>query len=239
MTYSKKSSVKEIQERFDQDVERFSNLETGQLTTLDAKFNMDLITTAIVKAYPKLSTVLDIGCGAGNYDVSLLQQKSPLNMTLVDLSKPMLERAEQRVRVLNTGETKTAQGDFRKMEFAAGQFDVIIATAVLHHLRDDQDWEDAFRKLYNWLKPGGSIWIFDLIQQQNPALQKFVYQELYGDYLIKLKDEAYRDHVFAYIEKEDSPRPLMYQLDMLRKVGFSEVDILHKNLCFASFVGVK
>ena len=55
----------------------------------------------------------------------------------------------------------------------------------------------------------------------------------------ELKDEAYRDQVFAYIEKEDTPRSLMFQLDLLREVGFSQVDVLHKNACFAAFGAVK
>ena len=61
----------------------------------------------------------------------------------------------------------------------------------------------------------------------------------YGDYLTNFKNEAYRDHVYAYIEQEDTPRPLMYQLELLRKVGFQEVEILHKNSCFAAFGGLK
>ena len=60
-----------------------------------------------------------------------------------------------------------------------------------------------------------------------------------GEYLVGLKDEAYRDHVFAYIDAEDSPRPLLYQLDLLRRVGFDQVDVLHKNGCFAAFGGIR
>jgi tRNA (cmo5U34)-methyltransferase len=41
------------------------------------------------------------------------------------------------------------------------------------------------------------------------------------------------------VEHEDSPRPLLFQLDLLRKVGFAEVDVLHKNSCFATFGAVK
>lgn len=59
--------------------------------------------------------------------------------------------------------------------------------------------------------------------------------EAYGAYLTGLKDEAYREQVFSYIAEEDSPRPLLYQIDLLRKVGFVSVDILHKNSCFAAF----
>jgi tRNA (cmo5U34)-methyltransferase len=54
-----------------------------------------------------------------------------------------------------------------------------------------------------------------------------------------LKDEEYRDHVFAYVEKEDTPRPLVFQLDLLRQVGFSQVEVLHKNVCFAAFGALK
>jgi tRNA (cmo5U34)-methyltransferase len=234
-----KSSLQEIEERFDKDVERFSNLETGQATTLDATFNMNLITDAINQLYPDLKEVLDIGCGAGNYPVKLLQKTGTTNVTLVDLSQPMLDKAKERVQTLTTGTVTTFKSDFRTVGLPDQKFDVIIATAVLHHLRDDQDWETSFKKLYNLLTPGGSIWIFDLIEQNNSLLQKFIYQQKYGEYLISLKDEKYRDHVFSYIEKEDSPRSLVYQLQLMEKVGFKNVDLLHKKLCFASYVGFK
>src|SRR5690606_10727508 len=136
-----KSTLKEIQERFDNDVERFSNLETGQQTTLDAAFNMQLIAEGIAALYPKGVAVLDIGCGAGNYDVKLLEHIKPLDITLVDLSKPMLDRAKERVDAVNKdGTSRILQGDFRSISLPEQSFDVIIATAVLHHLRDDNDW---------------------------------------------------------------------------------------------------
>jgi tRNA (cmo5U34)-methyltransferase len=31
----------------------------------------------------------------------------------------------------------------------------------------------------------------------------------------------------------------MFQLDLLRQVGFSEVEVLHKNGCFAAFGAIK
>jgi tRNA (cmo5U34)-methyltransferase len=45
--------------------------------------------------------------------------------------------------------------------------------------------------------------------------------------------------VFAYIDKEDTPRPLLFQLDLLRRVGFAQVEVLHKNVCFAAFGACK
>jgi tRNA (cmo5U34)-methyltransferase len=61
----------------------------------------------------------------------------------------------------------------------------------------------------------------------------------YGEYLTQLDHDAYRDQVFAHIEKEDTPWSLMFQLDLLREIGFSQVDVLHKNACFAAIGAVK
>ncbi|WP_286753202.1 MULTISPECIES: class I SAM-dependent methyltransferase [Sphingobacterium] len=235
-----KATLQEIETRFDNDVERFSNLETGQATTLDAVWNMELITDAIVSLYPNAQNILDIGCGAGNYDVKLLQKlESNPNVSLLDLSQPMLNRAKKRVGKLTNGEIHLIKGDFRTAALEEDKFDVIVATSVLHHLRDDKDWENAFGKLFRLLRTGGSVWIFDLIEQNNEQLQKLIYREKYGEYLTSLKDEQYRDHVFDYIEHEDTPRSLIYQLNLLTQVGFKNVDVLHKNLCFASYMGFK
>ena len=113
-----KSTIKEIEARFDKDVERFSKLETGQQTTLDAAFNMELITEAISRRYPKLKSVLDIGCGAGNYSVKLSQKRPNIDVTLVDLSQSMLDRALERVGAETKGKVDAHKGDFRDVDFA-------------------------------------------------------------------------------------------------------------------------
>ena len=51
--------------------------------------------------------------------------------------------------------------------------------------------------------------------------------------------KEYRTKVLDYVAKEDSPRSLNYQLDLMKKVGFSTVEILHKNSCFAAYGGIK
>ena len=64
--YSKKATNQEIRERFDKETERFSNLETGQQTTVDAPLTMELCTEAAKYASAHAKELLDIGCGAGN-----------------------------------------------------------------------------------------------------------------------------------------------------------------------------
>ena len=234
----RKSSLSEIRERFDADVERFSNLETGQQATIDAPLAMELITRAALVATPKARHVLDIGCGAGNNTIKLLEAKPDVHCDLLDISRPMLDRAHERIQPLTSGTVRTFQHDLRSVDLPKERYDIVIAAAVLHHLRDDWDWRLAFEKIYALTAPGGSVWITDLVTHENEAVQAMMWQR-YGDYLEALQDTDYRDHVFAYIEKEDSPRPLTYQLDLLRQVGFDQVDVLHKNSCFAAFGGMK
>ncbi|MDR2034432.1 MAG: class I SAM-dependent methyltransferase [Helicobacteraceae bacterium] len=232
-----KSTVEEIKNRFDNDVERFSNLETGQISTIDAKITLELITDTSLALVPNAQNLLDIGCGAGNYAITMLSKNKNLDCVLIDLSKPMLDRAFERVSAI-TDKVKTIQGDIRAVELPENRFDIILAGAVLHHLRDDEDWRNVFSKIYKMLKSDGCFAICDLVTQDCEITTRYM-RERYGDYLRSVGGEEYRRKVFDYVEKEDSPRSINYQLDLMKKVGFTRVEILHKNICFAAFVGIK
>ena len=233
-----KSTPAQIRDRFDGDVERFSNLETGQSATIDSPLILELIAQTAAAVTPNADAVLDVGCGAGNYTLKLLQYLPNLDCSLIDLSRPMLDRAAERVGAATAGKVITHQGDIRELQLADDSYDILLAAMVLHHLRTDAEWEAVFRTFHRVLRPGGSVWIADMVEQTHPAAQGIAWKR-YGDYLAGFKGEAYRDHVFSYIEQEDTAKPLMFQIDLLRTVGFTDVDVLHKNSVFTAFGGVK
>ena len=151
-----KSTIEDIKNRFDNDVKRFTNLHTGQQSVIDAALMMELIAEAAVACCPNAKNVLDIGCGAGNNTLKLLEKINPLDCDLVDLSYQMLRKAEERISSVNDGKVRAFQADFRAAEISSEEYDIILAAAVLHHLRDDEDWEKGFRKIYNLTAQGGS-----------------------------------------------------------------------------------
>lgn len=233
-----KSTIEEIRERFDNDLERFSNLETGQSATIDAPIALELVAHAAHASTPHATTLLDIGCGAGNFSLRYLALNEVNNIHLVDLSKPMLDRATERIGSTYQSEIHCTQTDVRDLDLGEAQYDVVLAGAVLHHLRSEKEWEATFLKIYHAIKPGGSFWIFDMIKHNSLAIHNLM-QKRYRAYLSALKDDEYAQHVFDYIEKEDSPAPLTYQLDLLKQVGFAHVELLHMNTRFAAFGGLK
>lgn len=233
-----KATVDQIRQRFDSDVDRFSNLQTGQTSTIDAALAMDLITQAAHAVTTPIRNILDIGCGAGNNTLKLLQLVPDANCTLLDLSQPMLQRAQQRVTPCTTGTVTLIQSDIRTADLPAEGYDIILAAAVLHHLRDDADWQAVFAKLHRLLRPGGSLWITDLVAHDNPAIDRLM-QQRYADYLTALGGADYCQQVFDYIAQEDTPRSIPYQLDLLRQSGFRQVELLHKNTTFAAYGAIK
>jgi tRNA (cmo5U34)-methyltransferase len=229
-----KSTTDAIRQNFDLQVERFSNLETGQTTAIDSPLCMELIARSAIMLNPDANDVLDLGCGGGNYAVKIATLLPNVNCTLVDLSENMLLAARERVSKLISGEVTIIQGDYRNIELGEAAYDIITAGTTLHHLRGDEEWETVFRKIFKALKPGGSFWINDIIISEIHKID----QLMMDGWISELKKQITEDEIEMYLERyetEDTPRSLNYQLDLLKKSGFSETIILHKRFNFAAF----
>ena len=233
-----KFTVEQIRKRFDADVERFSKLETGQQAAMDAPIILDVVARSAACHVRPQGTLLDLGCGAGNFALRVLSQVSPLDCVLVDLSRPMLERAEYRVKAATSGSVQTIQSDMRSLSFEPASFDLILAGQVLHHLREDAQWEAMFARFHEWLRPAGTLFVADFVAYDDPGIQALMLTR-YREHLEKLGGAEYRDKVLAYCEAEDSPRSVKYQFDLLARVGFNDFDVLHKNALFAAFYAKK
>jgi len=235
---TQKSTVEEIRQRFDAETDRYANLETGQVSAVDSALAMALVAEAAAVTTPHATHLLDVGCGGGSYTLKLLERMPQLNVTLVDLSQAMLDRAVQRVRPKTTGAVEVIQADIRDIGVGNGRFDIVLASAVLHHLRTDDEWQTVFQKLHDVIKPRGSFWIFDIVESALPEVQA-IHWRRYGEYLTAAGRDTFREEMYERIIAEDTPRSVPFQLDLLRAVGFGEVELLHKNSCYAAFGAVK
>jgi len=228
-----KTTVAQIKERFDNDVERFADLSKGHEAAVDSTVALELIANAALAVTPGAASLLDVGCGGGNWTVKLLSKGARLKVTLLDLAPAMLARASERARAAGAASVETVEGDLREVPLDR-RFDLIVASAVLHHLRGDEEWLAVFRRFHELLNPGGSLWIYDLVDHELPEVAGLM-EESHAGHLLAVGGAAFKDEIFANIAREDSPRPVTFQLELLRRVGFQMIDVLHKSSRFAAF----
>ncbi|MDA3881191.1 MAG: class I SAM-dependent methyltransferase [Prolixibacteraceae bacterium] len=233
-----KSSIDTIRHNFDQQVERFSNIETGQTTAIDSPLCMELVSKAAQVTNPNAESIMDLGCGGGNYAVKVATLFPLIDFTLVDISDNMVQTAQKRVKEITSGKVTTMQGDYRNLELGENSFDIITAGTTLHHLRGDDEWELVFEKIFRALKPGGSFWINDIVISETNEINEI----MLSGWLSILKKQVSKTEVEMYMnryETEDTPRTLSYQLELMKKIGFTKTILLHKHFNFAAFGGIK
>ena len=233
-----KRTAAEIGRYFNGEVERFSDLAKGQASIKDARLMMDLLAETASALVPETHAILDIGCGAGNQALNLLQVFPGAECTLLDISPAMLERAKERVGAVASVPVIAEEGDIRTAELPQGKYDIAVAAAVLHHLRDEDDWKRTFAKIHSLLKPGGLMLVSDLICHANPKIEANfkVRQEAF---LREALGDAEAERIMQSIADSDTPSPLEFQFGCLRETGFREVALRHNNLVVAAYYALK
>jgi ubiquinone/menaquinone biosynthesis C-methylase UbiE len=116
------------------------------------------------------STVLEIGCGTGEFTHRVAGHVQELRAT--DLSPELLRRAEARVRAGCPGATVILEiQDAMHLALRESSFDAAFGCSILHHL----DAGQALREIHRVLKPGGWC-VFSEPNMLNPqiAIQKKV-----------------------------------------------------------------
>jgi len=236
--YSNKYTNEDIRNKFDNLVDNYSNIETGQTSAMDSYLIMEMISKVASAVNPNTTHILDLGSGAGNYTIKVAQQFPMVNCTLVDLSMKMLERAKERVQQVTTGKVDIIQSDFRKLNLKDNYYDIAVTGTALHHLRGEEEWKQVFSLIFKSLKPGGAFWISDITEHDNPVIQNIMHNR-YENYLVDFGGEELKNWVNEQMALEDTPRSLEFQLNMLKEVGFLTTEILHKNAVYAAFGAIK
>jgi ubiquinone/menaquinone biosynthesis C-methylase UbiE len=118
--------------------------------------------------------VLDAGCGDGYGSYKLSKQE--YDVTGVDLSKQMIEKARTRITEENLHFT---QGDLVNLPFQDGEFDAVMAINSLEWTKDPLS---AIKEMNRVLKKNGHVCIGILGPTAMPRINS--YRRLYGENVI-------------------------------------------------------
>lgn len=129
----------------------FSGLRVDFFTRVKAEYLIDLVTAQFSKTSDL--SVLDVGCGVGNYHQLLKGRIGKL--TGIDVSEGCVREA------------KTANPDVHydtydgaSLPYPANTFDVAFTICVMHHV-PPAHWDRFVSEIYRVLKPGGMAIVFE------------------------------------------------------------------------------
>lgn len=109
--------------------------------------------------------VLDAGCGTGV--LTRLAADKAGSATGIDPGADMIRIAREKARrTANAAEFKVAA--IEQLPFADAQFDVVLASLMLHHL-PPATRRTGLAEVYRVLKPGGRLVVADFQQPTSPA----------------------------------------------------------------------
>lgn len=141
-------------------------------------------------------TVLDLACGPAT-ELGLVARLNPdVKFIGIDLSEPMLERAESYIRDMGIKNVELRHGDISRLSsIADNTIDAVVSTMALHHLPDAAILNSTFEEVDRVLKKDGGIYMVDFGHlKSEKSIQYFAYQyadrqpELFTlDYLYSLR----------------------------------------------------
>ncbi len=119
--------------------------------------------------------ILDVATGTGDFAFEALSILKPEQITGVDISRGMLDVAEQKIAKRGLGSKFTVKlGDSEQLPFAAGEFD---AVTVAYGVRNFENLEKGLADIYRVLRPGGKTVILEFSKPRT-----FPVKQLYNFY---------------------------------------------------------
>lgn len=163
------------------------------------KFTTPLNIEVFQKFVGKDARILDVGCGYGR-TISELYQNGYKNLTGIDFSEKMIERAKH---LFSSGKFGIMiEG---KIPFADNSFDCVLLFAVLTCIIRDNAQETLIKEIKRVLKPCGIVYINDfLLNEDERNIARYeASKDKYGKYgVFELSDGAVlRHHDETYIKQ--------------------------------------
>ena len=106
---------------------------------------------------------VDIGCGAGRYDLSMFETIAGLHLTCIDANPAMLEQVQGLLAANGIDAFDTRQATVEDLELETGVYDFVCSFNAVHHF----DFPDFLRKSRDGLAAGGHLFVYTRLPEQN------------------------------------------------------------------------
>jgi SAM-dependent methyltransferase len=126
----------------------------------------DDLTTLRDRGLGRKSSLIDLGCGTGEFAIAAAQIAG--RVIAVDVSEPMLQAVRKKVRQHDLANIEVVHAGFLSYEHAGPQAGFVYSRHALHHLPDF--WKAvAVQKIAATLVAGGVFLVRDLVYSFDPC----------------------------------------------------------------------
>lgn len=192
------------------------------------------IAVSIIETNNVRSDILDIGAGTGLLSSFILEKIPDANITLIDISKKMIEAAKSRFKDRPT--VTYIIDDYTKYQFGE-KYDIVVSSLSIHHLTDKEK-RQLYTSIYSILNQNGLFINADLVLGSTPAIEALYQRDL--KYKVESSGLSKEEIQSVYERaKLDKTATLEGQINWLKEIGFSDVDCVYKYYNFAVIFGRK
>lgn len=113
-----------------------------------------------ISNYGNFSRGLILGAAGLTREARILELNPSLDVTLMDISPGAVAKRERSLSPMFPGRVRTAVADFNFIELPPRQYDLIVSSAVLHHIIN---LEHLAAQIERSLTPGGYLFVEDYV----------------------------------------------------------------------------
>ena len=165
--------------------------------------------------------ILELGIGTGLTAERILKIVPRAHYTGIDFSKQMLDGAQKR---LQKYDVRFTVGDFAKIPFE--KQDIIVSVIGIHH-QTHEGKKALFKKIFSALEQGGRFIFGDLMTFRDPEEAAFNEACHYAHLVQHARNEQALREWAHHHKFLNLLAPIEDQMNWLKEVGFSEVNVVY------------
>ena len=170
--------------------------------------------------------ILDIGTGPGWLLEKLYQASSKLQITGLDISSSMVEKARENIKNAGLSDViDIKEGGSDNIPFADNSFDAVISTGSIHHWKYPTA---GLNEVYRVLKQGGYALMYDLVSDTPGYVMEKATQEFGRLKMFLLWLHAFEEPFYSHKDFHLLAHPTLFKDAQTRFVGVMFCLILNK-----------
>ncbi len=185
------------------------------------------------------SVVYEIGCSTGTLTLKLAEhnkEKKEAKFIGIDIESDMVDFARKKTKKHQNLNVNFIADDALSIDLVGSDLIICYYTVQFIHPSARQQFIDKLYKTLNW---GGALLLFEKTRGGDARFQDILTM-LYTDYKIK-NGYTPNDIISKSRSLKGVLEPFSTQgnIDMMKRSGFTDINIIQKYICFEGFLAIK